>query len=86
MNLFRSPAFQLRHQSNVLLDVHVREQSDFLDGITNMAAQAYGVPVIRGFAFDDDLPFLAGEQIVDEFESCSFSRATAAQQHQSLSG
>jgi hypothetical protein len=49
------PAQQARHHGDVFLDGHVREQTDLLDHVADVAAQGHFVEVGGVFAIDQDL-------------------------------
>ncbi len=60
----------------------MREQSDFLDHVSDHAAQANHVPVADGAAVDIDFSVALQQETVDELEGCGFAGAAAAEEDQ----
>ena len=58
----RRPAFEARHQRDVLLDGVVRKQPGLLNHVADVAAQRDRVPVERRAAFDEHLAALGSSR------------------------
>jgi len=76
------PAFQLRHQAHVAFHREVREESCFLDAITDASAQANGVPRERRTPFHLDFARARFQHVGDKLERGSFTGPAAAEQHE----
>ena len=58
------------------------KESDFLDDVSDHAAQADYVPLVEGAAVHVDRACALRKQAIDELQGGGLARAAAAQQHQ----
>ena len=84
LNAVGRPAFDLRHYANVTSHSEVREEADFLNHISDHAAQADYIPIADRAAVNVNLAFALFQQTIDEFEGSGFAGAAAAKQDQGL--
>ena len=82
LNAIGRPAFDLRHYTDVASDSEVGEEADFLNHISDHAAQADYIPIAYRATVDLNLAFALFQQTIDEFEGRGFAGAAAAQQDQ----
>ena len=68
----------MRNYADVARDGEVREQADFLNDVSDHAAQTDYIPFREGAAVDLDVAFALHQQTIDEFESSGFAGAAAA--------
>ena len=73
------PLFQSGDECDVLRDGEMREETSFLDNVSNTATEADGIGFGGGAAFDKDLPLRRDEQAIYEFEQRGFAAAAAAE-------
>src|SRR4029077_115196 len=84
LNASRITALKFRDERHIFFDSVMGKEPGFLDGITDVAAQANHVPLRSGAAIHADLALARAQKAVNEFESSGFAGAAAAQKHERL--
>ncbi len=78
------PAFEPRHHADIFFDGQMREQTDFLNHVTDAPAQPNRIPFERAFALDPNLARRRIDETVDQFHRRGLARAAAPEKNQSL--
>ena len=78
------PVFETGNESNIFCDSEMRKEAGLLNDITDMAAQADGIPGDGGAAFDEDLAFGGNEHFINEAEKGGLAATAAAEEHERL--
>ncbi|MNS26878.1 hypothetical protein D3C72_588140 [compost metagenome] len=67
------PAQHARYHGDVLFDGHVREQTNLLDHVTDIAAQGDGIHLVGIFAVNQNSAATRGNQAVNHLQRGSFT-------------
>src|SRR5271154_4245897 len=84
MNSCSGPTLDSGNEPNVFFHREMRKQTNLLNDITNAAAQLDNIGVGRGYSIHAHLTAARGQQPIDQFQRCGFSRSAAPEQYKSL--
>src|SRR5260370_11911725 len=80
-NSFLRPVFDCRDEADVALNGEMWKKSDFLDHISDVAAQLDYVPLASREAFHTNFTIREIEQTIHQLKCSGLARAAAAEQH-----
>ena len=80
------PIFECGDESDVFRDGEMRKEAGVLNDVSEMAAQANGVPFGGGAAFNEHLPCRREKEPIDKLEKGGFATTAAAEEDQCFSG
>src|SRR5437879_340014 len=83
-NSFLRPVFNCGDEADIALNGEVGEKPDFLDHISNVAAQLDYIPLASGTDFHTNFAIREFEQTIHQLKCSGLARAAAAEQNQDL--
>src|SRR5437667_2239707 len=80
-NSFLGPVFDCRDEADIALNGEVRKKADFLDHISNVAAQLDYIPFASGSGFHTNFAIRQLEQTIHQLKCGGLARAAATEQN-----
>src|SRR5438552_2528618 len=84
--LLLGPRFRRRHKCNVTLHGKMREETNFLNDVTDAPPKPDRIPVCGWPAFDKNSARRGLDQTVDQFKRRGFARTAPSKKHNRLAG